>query len=508
MEAGAKGPIVLRLRGQNQEVDDAEAVPPVADGFEIVDNVEVPAASEEYVLNNTLMSTPLGHIYKTATMAPRQKLAQGDALADFKNRIGFDEFDDIQKVIRKRWLLVRIDQAQSLQYTCGKLEKFCDILGVGDTGSHRSVLMRKVNYVRPDFGDTNVVKIFVPKLNGRRNANDVMFELVQAWEAAQHDVVTNYAFHTPTTIDTNSILDEWAGRTEAEVLTDIVDARSAPKAKRNKRQHFLVTNAATLIQIRRAKMTPPVSSVVSSNDPGLLPLASFSTPPSAIVFRYRDVVDGSIKSFTLRQYIYDHQTGAMEHTRFAAVLMGPPRIGKTPLVKSVAANLAMVYQQGGQSDPFALIISTVEAMPRGTDPRVRSGVPVIADDLRPGVPRGGRPAHTVEDMKVIGDIPDGGDLSARYSDVHFAPMMPRIFTSNDSDPHNFHPAFPAGLFEMSNDAVLALDDHIKALLKRFAFCKIENSLIPAAISDEFVQANSAQTTAAASALFGGANAIP
>ena len=119
-----------------------------------------------------------------------------------------------------------------------------------------------------------------------------------------------------------------------------------------------------------------------------------------------------------------------------------------------------------------MILNPAEAMPRTGNARIKTGVPVIFDDMRPGANRLGRPPQGIEDMKVLGDIPAGGDMAARYSDIHFEPIQPRLFTSNDLSPHEFHNGFLRELENMTVEAVVALDNHTKALLKRVAFCHV------------------------------------
>jgi hypothetical protein len=55
---------------------------------------------------------------------------------------------------------------------------------------------------------------------------------------------------------------------------------------------------------------------------------------------------------------------------------------------------------------------------------------------------------------------------------------------------------------------MALDNHTKALLKRFAFCPVGTCLIPQAARDAFDAARVAANVVVAAELFSGANAIP
>ena len=111
-------------------------------------------------------------------------------------------------------------------------------------------------------------------------------------------------------------------------------------------------------------------------------------------------------------------------------------------------------------------------------------------------------------MKVLGDIPDGGDMAARCHDLHFEPNQPRIFTSNEKTPHGFHNAFPFNLKDMTNEKVLELDNNTKALLKRYALCEITTCLIPQALRDGFEASRSVSAPPNAREIFTESNAIP
>ena len=113
---------------------------------------------------------------------------------------------------------------------------------------------------------------------------------------------------------------------------------------------------------------------------------------------------GMLIEFSVKEWLYDDISGRMEHVKYSLVLYGAPKLAKTPFAKSMAAALSIMHHEPGTSDPIALVVNTVEALPRGGDPRIRRGTPILFDDLRPGVPRGNRPAHSLEDMKVLGQL--------------------------------------------------------------------------------------------------------
>jgi hypothetical protein len=276
---------------------------------------------------------------------------------------------------------------------------------------------------------------------------------------------------------------------------------------RSFRQQDITSNSVQLLTVRKARAQIENVLIVRASEPTLLPLSVFTPVPSQLMAWYRDAVDGSLRWFSIKDYIYNEQTQAMQHANFALVLMGPPRMGKTPFAKSVAMAIAAIYQAGNADEPYAVVVNTVEALPRG-DGRLRRGTPIVFDDMRPSGTRGNRPPHTLDDMKVLGDIGTGGDMAARYSDIHFQPMMPRIFTSNDSTPRAFFNTFPPNLQAMSPAEVVALDNNTKALLKRYAFCEVGASLIPATVQDAFRQSQVAAVSAVARQLYVGLSAIP
>ena len=98
--------------------------------------------------------------------------------------------------------------------------------------------------------------------------------------------------------------------------------------------------------------------------------------------------------------------------------------------------------------------------------------------------------------------------TCRCSDIHFEPMMPRLFTSNASSPREFFDAFPYDLDVMSNAEVLSMNPHALALVKRYAFCKVEQCLIPQRIRDAYEASLPAHVLEAGSGIFSGADEIP
>jgi hypothetical protein len=319
--------------------------------------------------------------------------------------------------------------------------------------------------------------------------------------------MTNYEIYLPN-VSAESVLAEWSTRSMHDVGLDIINARSTAKASRTARQHFIFGQHVQLLSLLKYQAAVPDVGIVKTSDPNVLALQIFQPPPSMLRCWRRDPVSGELETFSVKQFIYDGASNSMEHLKYALVLYGAPRMAKTPFAKSIASALASLHQSASKTEPYSMLLNTAEAMPRAGNSRVKTGVPVIFDDMRPGAVRLGRPPHSIEDMKVLGDIPAGGDMAARYSDIHFEPNQPRIFTSNDLSPHEFHNSFPPELENLTAEVVMSLDNHTKALLKRFAFCHVSTCLIPQAARDAYDASRVAANVVVAAELFSGANAIP
>ena len=171
--------------------------------------------------------------------------------------------------------------------------------------------------------------------------------------------------------------------------------------------------------------------------------------------------------------------------------------------------MAKINQSGGAQDAAFIQVSTADML-RGAakNNHIKSGTPILFDELNPGEHRGTRPPHTIEDMKVMLDVPLGGTLNARQGDLHFEPNMPRVFTCNAHDPHTFFPPLPTGVWEMSDHTREHLSADIKAVFKRCVFCKIDQSVVPPAVRDAYAVERRRAWARTAADVLGGANAVP
>ena len=337
-----------------------------------------------------------------------------------------------------------------------------------------------------------------------------MCQCLLAWGKTLVSYHVNFAFHFPVvTIET--VMSEWANLTDDLVQLDIIESRVTAKraGRSNPRAVFIAGNHIDLVKLRKMRAEVPDVSLIIPSDESIFPIQQFDPAPSQLMVWHRDLDHGGErKEFSIRSFIRDPDTHIKKHLTMSLVIHGAPKFAKTPLAKSIAVNIAMMHQGRCDHEPFAIIASTVEALPRGGDKRIKSGVPVIMDDLRPDEQRLSRPPHTIEDMKVLGDTEVGGDMAGRYKEVHFAPTMPNIFTSNAENPHTFFHVFPENLESMTNEEVMRLSNDQLALVKRFAFCKVPVCVIPTAHRASYQASRNASLEVVAAQLFSGANAIP
>ena len=211
--------------------------------------------------------------------------------------------------------------------------------------------------------------------------------------------------------------------------------------------------------------------------------------------------DGSVHQFSAKEWIEER------HATHTAVLHGGPKLGKTPLAKSMAACVARLYPRD-RGDLHFIQVSTLDILPRSG---LATGVPILLDEFNPSKERGGRIAHSCEDLKIITEIAEGGTLNGRGGnqggDIHFPPMVPRIITCNAASPWEFFRELPDNVFPMTNGARLALSNDVKAILKRCAFFHIQRAVVPESVAAAHAADRQGAMKRRASEVFSGDNAI-
>jgi hypothetical protein len=117
------------------------------------------------------------------------------------------------------------------------------------------------------------------------------------------------------------------------------------------------------------------------------------------------------------------------------------------------------------------------------DGQMREGVPILFDEVTPSACRGSRPAMSFEDVKHMTESADTSALDGRNSDIVFARLQPKIFTSNAKTPHEWFKDLPADIFAMTDAQRLALPANVAAVFKRCFFLHLTSCVIPQAVRD-------------------------
>ena len=143
-----------------------------------------------------------------------------------------------------------------------------------------------------------------------------------------------------------------------------------------------------------------------------------------------------------------------------------------------------------------------------------SGVPIIFDEFSPNLPRGHNPAHTHDELKIMFDPSVGNTISGKGQNgsstgaITLAPRMPRIITSNASNPHEFLKCLPVDLFSPSFSSTVWMSEHARALLKRLCFAHVRSSLLSADAIAEHERREQMVLSERFEDVFSGENRIP
>ena len=75
-----------------------------------------------------------------------------------------------------------------------------------------------------------------------------------------------------------------------------------------------------------------------------------------------------------------------------------------------------------------------------------------------------------EDVKHMTEAEQTSALDGRVSDIIFARLQPKIFTSNAKSPHEWFRELPVDIFAMTDAQRLAQPDNVAAVFKRCFSC--------------------------------------
>ena len=147
---------------------------------------------------------------------------------------------------------------------------------------------------------------------------------------------------------------------------------------------------------------------------------------------------------------------------FTFVFCGPNECGKTPLCRSIArtyakARFMTMFAQSSTADSLRMLC--VQGL-------FKPYMAIVLDEWRIGQDSQDHQAHKVDFLKCLTDVENPSAVRLRYSDVKFAPFMPRLISSQQT---------MQDWIEVLSQAPETDRD---AILKRVVFVHVNKKLVP------------------------------
>jgi hypothetical protein len=207
-----------------------------------------------------------------------------------------------------------------------------------------------------------------------------------------------------------------------------------------------------MVELEMAK-----SYLTSLDDESLLEIEMFQGLDDLKAVRYRR---GKMEQMPFLYAV----TEFLESSTF--VICGANELGKTPLCRAVAAR----YAKARGASYFAQS-STVDSLRMlSVQGFFRPYTAVVLDEWRIGTDSQDAQGHKVDFIKCLTDVENPGAVRLRYSDVRFAPYMPRLISSQQT------------MGDWIESLSEAAETDRDAILKRLIFVEVTKSLVPASVS--------------------------
>ena len=251
----------------------------------------------------------------------------------------------------------------------------------------------------------------------------------------------------------------------SDIEDEIMRSKSLPKRARSSRDHVLLAVGPMLLQRRQQEDEGGNAQKILSSSPHF----EFNTFLGLrdLIAKSFDTVSGETISYPLTDFLMRGH-----YSDSALILMGDSTFGKTELAKKICQVLASKLQVD-EPEPFYVFAGTIDSLRSASrDGLLRTGVPVIIDDITPGEAQGSRPPITLENIKKLLEVLSATSIHARCKDVHMQAGMPRIITTNATTPKEWHFEIPQGILDMDPAERFTLDPNIKAIFKRCSFCVV------------------------------------
>jgi len=217
-------------------------------------------------------------------------------------------------------------------------------------------------------------------------------------------------------------------------------------------EHRMKSLRVAMVELELAK-----SYLTSLDDESLLDIGMFQGLDKLKAVRYRG---GKMQQMPFLLAVTEY----LESSTF--VFCGANELGKTPLCRAVAAK----YAKARGATYFAQS-STVDSLRMlSVQGFFRPYTAVVLDEWRIGKDSQDAQGHKVDFIKCLTDVENPGAVRLRYSDVRFAPYMPRLISSQQT------------MDDWIETLSEAAESDRDAILKRLIFVEVTECLVPAAVS--------------------------
>ena len=254
-----------------------------------------------------------------------------------------------------------------------------------------------------------------------------------------------------------------------ELDGEITHAKSIPSRKRTLRQQQLATIGDRLFRRR---------SVESKGSHALKQLCSDKHFAFSQFIGIADLVCKGFHPVTCQDMSYTVKEFLTKgvYSDTTMVVLGDSSLGKTQMCRTLCQAMALGLQQD-MPEPYYIFVGTVDILRNASaDGLLRSGVPVLYDDLTPGLVRGTRPPMNLDDIAKFTEVVNKSTINARNGDIDMPAGMPKLITTNAMTPGEWHPALPPNALTMTVEERKLLSPQVKAVFKRCIFLNIDAPL--------------------------------
>jgi len=332
--------------------------------------------------------------------------------------------------------------------------------------------------------------------HGRTNFTDVKVKLFAAFLRIGTDVRCNFDIAELLEHDADTVCAAWDSKALGEIDWEITKVKGKPAKKRSAREAVIASIGDRYLSRRRNSLDGSNPVMCKADSPDLLPLSSF-VGAGAILLRTFDPNTGALIVHPLSDWI--EKALCLKYT---LVLGGQSDLGKTALASALVAYLA-THDQCNEH-PYYLKVGTVDILREAIkDNLMVEQVPVVLDEVTPGMPRGTRPCMTLDDVKRLTEVEGTTVTDGRCNDIAFKSEQARVFTTNSLTPHGWHPGLPQDVWVMSDATRALLPPNVKAVFKRCLFGLVEQNLIPVSVRTAHAERKRADKSARYAGAFAG-----